>query len=60
MRWQMEEAKLLWAQGQQAPSQQATAARVVRSLAQGSHDGVSAATRARLLCLAAKWLGDTM
>lgn len=60
MRRQMEEAKLLWAEGQRAQSQRATAARVARSLAQGSHRGVSAETRARLLCLTAKWLGDTM
>ncbi len=58
--WQIEEAKVLWAQGQRAPSQRATAARMARGLVQGSQQGVSADTRARLLCLAAKWLGDTM
>lgn len=60
MKWQIEEAKLLWAQGQQAPSQRATAARVARGLVQAPQRGVSVKTRARLLCLTAKWLGDTM
>ena len=60
VQWQIEEAKILWAQGQHAPSQRATAARVARGLVQGCPQDVSADTRARLLCLAAKWLGDTM
>ena len=52
--WRMEEAKLLWAQGQQA-----TAARVARTLMQGTQRGISPEMRARLMCLTAKWLADT-
>ena len=54
LQWQMEDAKLLWAQGQHA-----TAARMARSLEQGSQSGIGPDTCVRLKCLTAKWLAET-
>jgi hypothetical protein len=54
LQMQMEAAKLLWAQGQQA-----TAARMARSLEQGSQSGIDPDTHVRLKCLTAKWLAET-
>jgi hypothetical protein len=48
---QLEEAKLLWAQGQRA-----MAVRMAKGLAAAPGRDVSAEMRARLLCLAGKWL----
>lgn len=48
---QVEEAKLLWAQGQRS-----MAVRIAKTLAATPGQHVSAEMRARLLCLAGKWL----